>query len=87
MNISAKASGHKTVSVWNTIQSQTFSMTTPACVMSFVQTKFTAHPSAIPHVCHLFCLGASLGTSPKGLTHPSLDLAAYMTAFLKGVKG
>ncbi len=48
MNISAKASGHKTVSVWNTIQSQTFSMTTPACFMSFVQTKFTAHPSAIP---------------------------------------
>lgn len=47
--------------------------------------KITA-TSFSPHVS-FFCLAACLGTSQKGLTHPSLDLTAYMTAFLKGVKG
>lgn len=84
---SAKASSHDTVSEWTTIQSQTFSVATPASVMSFVRVKTTAQPPAIPRVCHSFCLGASLGTSQKALTHPSLDLTAYMTASLKGVKG
>lgn len=69
------------------MQSQTFSTTAPVRVMSFVRVKSTAQPPAIPHVCHLFCLGACLGTSQEGLTHPSLDLTAYMTSFLKGVKG
>lgn len=55
--------------------------------MSFVSVKATAQPPTIPHVCLSFCLAACLGTLQKGLIHPSLDLTACLTAFLKGVKG
>lgn len=61
-----KPSSHNTVSVLNTIQSQTFSMTTPVRVMSFVRVKTPAQPPAICSVSFVLsgCLSGHVTERP-----------------------
>lgn len=84
----AEASSQDDVSVWNATQSQTFSMAiSPHALCHLSEWKSTAQPLAIPRVCHSCCLHACLGMSQGGLTRPSLDPTAYMTALLKASEG